>query len=101
VFGQTTSAQEIPHEFALSRVWPNPAASRTAIEFAVAANAEVRLSVIDVAGHEVSVLAKGHYPPGRYQAIWDAAKAHAAPGVYFLRYWTPSFEQIRRIVLTR
>jgi len=103
LFGQTTGVGATPLEFSLGRPSPNPARGRASFEFAVARTAKVRLSVLDVTGHEVAVLAEGTFSPGRYPMTWDGLTAgnRAAPGVYFLRYQKPGGDHIQRLILMR
>ena len=53
-------------EFALSPVWPNPVRGSTRFQFALPQEARVHLSVHDVQGRELLVLADGSYPAGRH-----------------------------------
>ena len=102
IFGQTAGVETLPQQFALSRPWPNPAYGRsTQIEFAVASEARVRLSIVDVTGRDVRTLAEGAFPPGRYHVTWDGRSGsdRAAPGVYFVRYSVPGREFVQRLVL--
>jgi hypothetical protein len=74
------------------------------VEFAVPRRTELRLSVLDVQGREVAVLAEGRYAPGRYPVTWggEIAGGPASAGLYFIRY-APKGEQglVRRVVLAR
>jgi hypothetical protein len=63
----------------------------------------VRVSLFDLQGREVAVLAKGPHGPGVYHASWngevDGSRAHA--GVYFVRLRSEGLTSTRRIVLAR
>jgi hypothetical protein len=63
----------------------------------------VRLSVVDVAGREVDLLADGVMAPGRYSAVWDGHHAGTPlpAGLYLLRWESPGSVMNRRIVLVR
>jgi hypothetical protein len=89
--------------FALARVWPNPSRSDVRIDYAVARAVPVRLSVVDVQGREVAVLAEGAHQPGRYQAMWagQTPSGPAPVGMYFIRYRVPGQEMTKRFVLAR
>jgi len=103
IFGQTTGVDPRSQEFALSRVWPTPSSGRTSAEFSLAREAKVRLSVLDVAGHVVKVLADGTFGPGKHQAQWDGRMngGPAAPGVYFMRYDVVGRQFVQRLVIVR
>ena len=90
-------------EFALPRVAPNPTRGPTRIEFTVAREARVRVTIVDVQGREVATLAEGVRRPGVYQATWSGRteRGEAAVGLYFVRYQTPEKDLVRRLVLTR
>ena len=63
----------------------------------------MRLTVIDVTGQEVHVLAEGRFAPGRHSVAWDGrtARGKVAPGVYFVSYMKPGGRQVRKLVMTR
>jgi hypothetical protein len=89
-------------EFALSPLFPNPARGAIAIEYAVAREANVRLTVIDVAGRIVATLANGTRAPGLYHATWpNGRNGGAAPGTYFVRFEGGGLRFVRRLVLMR
>jgi hypothetical protein len=87
----------------LASVSPNPAAGPLRVEFTVARPAPVRLSLMDLQGREVAVLAQGAYPSGRYQAVWDRVGSHGSvpAGVYFVRYRVADLKFTKRVVITR
>jgi hypothetical protein len=91
---------EIP-DFELSRISPNPASGPAAIEYAVAREAKVRLSVLDVQGRVVDVLADEVKPPGRYRAVWgrNTSTGIRRAGVYFVRYEVAGRSMVKRITV--
>lgn len=80
---------------------PNPIRGSAALAFTLAADARVRLSVHDLLGREVAVLARGALAAGAHAARWGAAGRPA--GVYFARLeategaWTQV--RVRKLVL--
>jgi hypothetical protein len=82
---------------------PNPSRGATRVDYAVPRTAPVRLSVVDVQGRELALLAEGSHRAGRYQAVWDgyAGRGNATAGLYFVRYQTPGSTLVRRLVLMR
>jgi hypothetical protein len=90
-------------ESALAPVRPNPTRGATMIDFTVAREARVRLSLFDVEGREVAVLAEGPQRPGHYQATWNGTSGGemAPPGLYFVRYRAADLDQVRRVVVAR
>ena len=104
IFGPVRA--ELPGRIAasgLTLIAPNPSSGQTRIDFVVAQREQVRLSVVDVAGRELEVIAEGVRAPGRYSALWDGRQGAASlpPGVYFLRWESPGRLLQKRVVLFR
>ena len=89
--------------FELARIAPNPSLGPTWVEFTVPREARVRLSILDVQGRELAVLAEGVHPPGRYQATWSGRtdRGEVPPGLYFVRYQSPGGATVSRLAMTR
>ncbi len=67
---------------------PNPFASSTAIEFALARAGYARLDVLDLGGRRVKTLLAGELPAGRHLASWDGRDLRGGPapsGLYVVR----------------
>jgi len=103
VIRATTGVGERPvADFELAPVQPNPLRGSGRIGFALPNASHVRLSVIDVQGREVAVLAEGVFEAGRHQVRWDGASAgRAGPGLYFVRLSVAGRSLVRRTVVTR
>jgi hypothetical protein len=69
-------------------------------EFALPRESHVRVSVIDLQGREIAVLADGTFPAGRHAGSWDAGKS-APAGIYFVRMVVAGRSWMRRLVRTR
>ena len=93
----------LPREFALGAVFPTPCVESAHVVYDLPREAQVRLSLIDLQGREVTTLVDGTKAAGRYLATWDGGTraGRAAPGIYFVRFETPGHAFVRRIVLTR
>ena len=90
--------------FRLGPSSPNPFDTRTEISYTLAHGGRLRLSVYDVMGREMAVLADGVRPAGRHQTRWDgrsAAGTSLPAGVYFLRLDVDGKEVSQKIVITR
>ena len=92
-------AYEAITAFALASPSPNPSAGRALISFATPAHGWVRLSLTDVLGREVAVLADGIREPGRYVASLDASDLRA--GMYFIRMRAGGLNLTRRLVVVK
>jgi streptogramin lyase len=86
-------------ELALGAVSPNPALGEARLELALPRESDVRLSIFDVQGREVAVLANGTLESGRHTLAWEAQGASA--GVYFARARAEGRTLTRRFTLVR
>ena len=104
IFGPISGTASAPVAFALSHAWPNPTQGAMQMVIAVPRASAIRLSVVDLQGREVEVLAQGTYQPGRYQVSWDGRANRSGPvpaGMYFIRYTTPEKTLVTRVAITR
>jgi hypothetical protein len=98
-----------PQEFVLQN-YPNPFVAATWIYFTLFQDAEIKLMVFDLMGHEVRELIAGLHSAGNYNLVWDG-KNHdgneLSQGVYFLRLRyrlekTSAWSQVvRRVIVVR
>ena len=72
-----------PAEFALFQNYPNPFNPTTTVGYQLAAESKVRLSVYDLLGREVAVLADGTGWTGFHKGTMDASSLSS--GMYILR----------------
>jgi len=79
----TYAAEGIPEKFELMQNYPNPFNARTSIGYKITTAGRVKLSVYNMLGQEVAVLADGIQDSGVKRESWDARSA--ASGVYFYR----------------
>jgi hypothetical protein len=84
-----TAVSETPSNlvFSLVAISSNPAPGSPRMLLTVPDSRHVRVSVYDVSGREVAILADHDYAPGKYEIPWSAAEgSHAVPaGIYFVR----------------
>jgi hypothetical protein len=83
---------------------PNPFCSETQINFFVAGDEVVDLSVTDVRGRHVATLASGAFAPGLHSTAWSGRAAdgtQASPGIYFVTMEAGSIRRTERVVLSR
>lgn len=76
----------IPHSAILHQNYPNPFNPLTTIPFELKNSGEIRLSVFDVTGKEVAVLADGYKHSGNHQVSFDASGLSS--GIYFYKLKT-------------
>ncbi|MBO6574662.1 MAG: T9SS type A sorting domain-containing protein [Rhodothermales bacterium] len=96
----STSNPDLPSEFALESIFPNPFAASTSIRFDVPTVTEVDIRVFDVLGRQVAVLEHGASEPGYHTAEWRATTGLAG-GVYFIRMRAGTYLETRPVTLVR
>lgn len=83
---------------------PNPFNPATTIRFRLSRDERARLSVFDIQGRLVRVLADGYLPAGEHFVSWDGRDdggRNLASGVYFYRLSAEDFSVGRRMVMLR
>lgn len=88
-----------PTEFNLTQNYPNPFNPQTVIAYRLPCKGKVRLTVYDIQGKEVAVLANGEQEAGMNQVIFDGSGL--ASGVYLYRLETNHTVETRRMVLLK
>ncbi|MBS1518449.1 MAG: VCBS repeat-containing protein [Bacteroidetes bacterium] len=80
-FLQNKISIEIPLNFKLSQNYPNPFNPRTVINYELSNSCHTKLSVYDVLGNEVKILADENKNAGFYSVLFDGNGL--ASGIYF------------------
>jgi hypothetical protein len=65
-------AAEIPDQFALYQNYPNPFNPATSIAFDLPEGSHVKISIYNILGQRVQVLADEYYNPGHHIVVWDS-----------------------------
>ncbi len=94
----------LPRAFALAQNYPNPFNSETVIAFELPRSGEVELTVYNLAGQQVAVLAQGHREAGTYALRWDGRDGRGqdlASGVYLYQLRAGTRFESRKLVLLR
>lgn len=105
-YGITPINGSIPNEYKLYNNYPNPFNPTTKIKFDLPKSTDVKISVFDVTGKEVSVLVNEKLQAGTYQTEWDASAYPS--GVYFYKIQvhhggssTGDFNETKRMMLVK
>jgi hypothetical protein len=77
---------------------PSPARDRAVIDYNLPRAGSARVSVLDIAGREVAVIAQGTFAAGAQSAAWKCGEVPA--GVYLVRIETGTGLQTGRIVVS-
>jgi hypothetical protein len=100
IFDLRASAEQ----FGLSPNYPNPFAAQTTIEYALAEQSDVHLSVYDMLGRQVTTLVDGVQMGGTHTITWNGQSESGrslTSGVYLLRLQAGEQTVTRRISIVR
>jgi photosystem II stability/assembly factor-like uncharacterized protein len=102
--GRTTSVKLSaidgpPEGYSLAQNYPNPFNPRTTIRFDLPNSSNVKLTVFDILGCEVSVLVNERRDAGVYEVKFDGS--NLSSGVYFYRLQAGDFTQSKRFLLLK
>ncbi len=98
----TTSGEaedELPRTVELKQNFPNPFNPTTVISFAVPEDTDVRLTVYDVLGRQVTQLVNEHKSAGTYEVNFDATRLSS--GVYIYRLEAGETIRTKRMMLVK
>ncbi len=90
---------QVPLSFALEQNFPNPFNPKTGVRFQVSGVSDVKITVYDVLGREVTVLVNERKTPGTYEVSFDGSGL--ASGTYICRMGAGAFVQTRTMVLLK
>jgi Secretion system C-terminal sorting domain len=98
-----TSVEEvslIATDFGVSAAYPNPFNSSTQLQVSLVGNCDLNISVYDVLGQQVAVIADAHFPSGLHRFTFDAS--HLASGLYYIHVTIPDqMDQVQKVILMR
>ncbi|MBP1657300.1 MAG: peptidase and subtilisin kexin sedolisin [Bacteroidetes bacterium] len=97
--GAEPSRQHLSDSFRLEQNYPNPFNPSTTIKYKLPRSTNVRLSVFDMLGREVSVLVNGSMDAGVHEVKCDGSRLSS--GVYFYRLTTVGFSETKRLMLLK
>jgi hypothetical protein len=90
---------EIPREFNLSSAYPNPFNPVTTLSYSVPEDSNLRITVYDMLGREVTELVSGFQTAGNYQVSWNAS--NEASGAYLVTMATDTFKSTQKVMLVK
>ena len=89
----------LPVEYSLEQNYPNPFNPRTSIRYSLPRDSHVRLTVCNILGETVEVIADDVQKAGRYTVQFDATARSS--GVYFYRIEAGDFQQIKKMIVLK
>ncbi len=84
--GEVTSTEEVtePHEFALQQNYPNPFNPTTSIKFSLSEASQAVITVYNMLGQEVGVIANDQFSAGQHSVEFDASELSSGIYIYTL-----------------
>jgi len=92
-------ANQTPSKFELSQNYPNPFNPSTEISFSIPQDGNVKLTVFNSIGQEITTLMNQHKESGSYKVKFDASKLTS--GIYFYKLESGSFVSVKKMMLIK
>lgn len=84
-----------------STVYPNPAVDNSILQYTLKEKSQVKISMTDVVGKTISILADESQNVGTYQQQINISELDLSPGVYFVILQTNTGKAVHRIVVSK
>lgn len=97
--GLHSISSEVPKKYSLSQNYPNPFNPVTKLRFELPKSGFIKLTVFDITGKEIEVLANELLNPGQFEVVWDASKYSS--GVYFYTLETADFYETKKMLMIK
>lgn len=81
-------------------VYPNPFSGRTTVEITASPTEQLTLTVMDIAGKQIAVLANAVYQNGKHLFELDAATLNLKTGIYFVRLQSEHRDLFEKIMIS-
>jgi hypothetical protein len=91
-------------DFSLGQNYPNPFNPSTRINYELTKGAQIRLTIFDITGREISRLVDQYQTTGSYTVIWNSSEnrwGQLASGTYFARLQVGDNVVTRKMLLTK
>jgi len=102
--GRTSKTVTDTPELSLLLNYPNPFNPQTTIEFAIPYSGHIELSVYNITGQKVRILAEGIYTAGKHQIVWDGKDSGGntvSSGIYFYHLATEHGAETKKMMLVK
>jgi len=93
------SSISLPSDYSFSDAYPNPFNPSTKLVFALPEAGYLILTIFDIQGREITVLAEGWYAEGIHEKYFNAK--NLASGIYFARLKAGGFLQTKKLLLIK
>lgn len=94
----------VPPDFDLRQNYPNPFNSETIISFSIPKDGKVELSIYNIKGQRVKILASRKLEAGKYSITWDGTDENGnsvSSGIYLYRVETDNRSEAKKAILLR
>ena len=88
-----------PRDHEISANYPNPFNANTSIEFSLARQTHVNLTVYDIQGRAVETLLDQELPAGTHRHTWNASAYPS--GIYLYKLSTGSYQETKKMILLK
>ena len=88
-----------PINFEINRIYPNPFNPTTTIHYSLNKNANVEVSIYDIAGRLITTLIHEFQIAGYHSIAWDAS--NYSSGIYFLNMSSGEISETKKLVLIK
>ncbi|MDW7679269.1 MAG: T9SS type A sorting domain-containing protein, partial [bacterium] len=95
---------KLPEKFVLDQNYPNPFNPETTINYQLAEEGHVKITVFNMHGQIVSTLVDQHQSAGYYSIVWRASEQSGSTlpsGVYLYQIENEHFKQLRKMILLK
>ncbi|MDP8239900.1 MAG: T9SS type A sorting domain-containing protein [Candidatus Hatepunaea meridiana] len=90
---------ELPQEYNLAHIYPNPFNSLTTIRYELPEKSLVSIKILDVSGRKIETIIENQHEAGYHHTIWNGSKYPS--GVYFCWMEVAGFERTIKLSLIR
>ena len=97
--GENSDIASLPKAFTLDQNYPNPFNPETTIKFEITERSNVKLSVYDIHGQEITVLVNGYRNAGKYTESFSGS--NLTSGIYFYRLESNGFSTTKRMLFLK
>ena len=90
---------EIPKEFYVEKIYPNPFNPQTTISYELNKTGMLEISILNLQGQQIIQLFRGNSNIGSYDLVWDASDI--STGIYFVQFLFDGNIRTSKIILMK
>jgi hypothetical protein len=88
-----------PQRFSLGQNYPNPFNASTIIKFDLSERAQVKLTLFDMLGKEITVILKKEYEAGNHEIFFNASQLNS--GLYFYKLEAMDYIDMKKFIVIK